>query len=150
MKLNEIADYVEEKYPDSCFSKNHTNYLKGCEEDWYQNHLMNELMDFFSYEIMDMCGCGNPEYTYEVIRKILIIRSENPDYNETEKRYKDDLNLDSENTENHCGILQFILYMLDACGIVDHGSNIWCCHLTDLGNMYLTVLNAWHEKESEE
>ena len=99
---------------------------------------------------MDMCGCGCPEDTHELIRKILIIRSEWQDkkisYEEVIKRYKDDLDLDNRNV-NHYGALQFILYMLDAYGIVEHGSSIGGCWLTDLGERYLTVLNAWHDRK---
>ena len=150
MRLSEIAEFVVEKYPDCCMAVNNI-VSKGCREEWYEEYLIDELIDFFSFEIMNMCGCGCPEYTNELIRKILIIRSEWRDeklsYDDVIKRYKTDLDLYNEN-DNHYGTLQFILYMLDAHGIVEHGSSVGGCWLTDLGKMYLTVLNAWHsEKE---
>ena len=37
--------------------------------------------------------------------------------------------------------------MLDSKGIVEHGSSIGGCWLSKLGEMYLTVLNAWREQE---
>ena len=149
MRLSEIAEYIVEKYPDCCMASNN-DVNKGCREGWYEESLIDPLMDFFSFELMDMCGCGCPEDTHELIRKILIIRSEWQDkkisYEEVIKRYKDDLDLDDRNA-NHYGALQFILYMLDAYGIVEHGSSIGGCWLTDLGERYLTVLNAWHDRK---
>lgn len=151
MKLSEIAEYVVKNYPDCCMAANN-DVIKGCREDWYEEHLIDLLMDFFSFELMDMCGCGCPEYTHDLIRKILIIRSEcidnKIDYDETIKRYKNDLSFD-RNNPNHYGALQFILYMLDAYKLVEHGSNIYGCWLTDLGKMYLTVLNAWYYRKNE-
>ena len=149
MRLSEIAEYIVEKYPDCCMAVNNV-ISKGCREEWYEEYLIDPLMDFFSFELLDMCGCGCPENTHEWIRKILTIRSEWQDkkisYEEIKNRYKNDLDLDDSNN-NHYGALQFILYILDAYGIVEHGSSIGGCWLTDLGKMYLTVLNAWHERE---
>lgn len=151
MKLSEIAEFVVEKYPDCCMASNNI-VSKGCREEWYEEYLIDELMDFFSFEIMDMCGCGCPELTYELIRRILNIRADKYNnkltYEETIQRYKDDLDLDDKN-DNQSGALQFILYMLDSKGIVEHGSSIGGCWLSKLGEMYLTVLNAWYEQEEK-
>ena len=131
----------------------YNNEIKvGCREDWYEEYLIDPLMHFFSYELLDMCGCGCPEHSYELIRKILVIRSEwqnnKLSYEEIKERYKSDLDLDTDN-DNHYGALQFILYILDANGLVEHGTSIGGCWLTELGEMYLTVLNTWHNKEME-
>ena len=149
MRLSEIAEFVVEKYRDCCMAVNNV-VSKGCREEWYEEYLIDPLMDFFLFELLDMCGCGCPENTHAWIRKILTIRSEWQDkkisYEEIKNRYKNDLDLDDSNN-NHYGALQFILYILDAYGIVEHGSSIGGCWLTDLGKMYLTVLNAWHDRE---
>lgn len=151
MKLSEIAEFVVEKYPDCCMASNNV-VSKGCREDWYEEYLIDELMSFFSYEIMDMCGCGCPEDTYELIRRVLNVRYDwyidKIEYEEIKKRYKEDLHLDTEDTL-HYGALQFVLYILDSSGILNHGSSIGGCWLTDLGKMYLTVLNAWHEQKEK-
>lgn len=151
MKLSEIAEFVVEKYPDCCMASNNV-VSKGCREDWYEEYLIDELMSFFSYEIMDMCGCGCPEDTYELIRRVLNVRYDwyidKIEYEEIKKRYKEDLHLDTEDTL-HYGALQFVLYILDSSGILEHGSSIGGCWLTDLGKMYLTVLNAWHEQKEK-
>lgn len=149
MKLSEISEHIVEKYPDCCLASSH-DFIKGCREDWYEESLIDPLMDFFSFEWMDMCGCGCPDYTYELIRKILTIRLEwqnkEMSFAEVKERYKRDLDLDYYN-KNQYGALQFILYILDARQIVEHGSGIGGCWLTELGEMYLTVLNAWHDRE---
>ena len=149
MRLSEIAEYIVEKYPDCCLASSR-DFVKGCREDWYEEFLIEPLMDFFSFELLHMCGCGCPEDTHGLIRRILIIRSEWQDkkisYEEVKMRYKNDLDLDNDNN-NHYGALQFILYMLDEYEIVEHGSSIGGCWLTELGKMYLTVLNAWHDRE---
>ena len=136
MRLSEIAEYIVEKYPDCCLASSR-DFIKGCREDWYEDFLIEPLMDFFSFELL-------------LIRRILIIRSEWKDkkisYEEVKMRYKNDLDLDNDNN-NHYGALQFILYMLDEYEIIEHGSSIGGCWLTELGKMYLTVLNAWHDRE---
>ena len=121
---------------------------QGCREVWYEESLIDSLMDFFSYEIVGMCGCGCPGDSCEVIRQILNIRNDanNLEYEQIQQRYKDDLHLDTKDLLQY-GTLQFVLYMLDECGLLEHGSSINGCWLTDLGKMYLTVLNAWHEQE---
>ena len=152
MRLSEVAEYISTKYPDCCMVINH-DIRVGCREEWYEEYLINHLMYFFSFELMNMCGCGCPDCTNELIRKILTIRFEwqedKLEYEEVIKRYMSDLSLDQDN-DNHYGVLQFILYMLDACGIVEHGSSIGGCWLTELGKMYLTVLNAWNDREDSE
>lgn len=126
---------------------------KGCREDWYEEYLIDELMDFFSYEIMGMCGCGCPEGTHDIIRKILNIRVERFEkdikYDEIQERYKEELHLDTQDSL-HYGVLQFIFYMLDSKEIVEHGSSIGGCWLAELGKMYLDVLNTWHDREERE
>lgn len=151
MKLSEIAEWVIEKYPDSCISCNNV-VINGCREEWYEESLVDELMDFFSYEIVGMCGCGVPEDTHEVIRRVLHIRKDWEDkkiaYESVQERYYNDLNLDTASALDY-GMLQFILYMLDSKDILEHGSGIGGCWLTKLGDMYLTVLDAWYEQDSK-
>lgn len=75
MKLSEIVEYIIEKYPKCCMSYNN-DVVKGCREKWYEESLIDPLMDFFSYELLHLCGCGTPEDAYELIRKFLTIRFE--------------------------------------------------------------------------
>lgn len=152
MKLSEIAEFVVKNYPDCCMSKNH-EYKLGCRDDWYEDYLINPLMDFFSYEIMGLCGCGSPENTHKVIRSVLNIRNDwmNRDiqYDGVKKRYCSDLHIDLSDDINY-GMLQYILYDLNDREILEHGSGVGGSWLTNLGKMYLDVLNAWYEREYKE
>ena len=154
MKLSEIAEYIVKKYPDCCMVENHT-VTNGCREDWYEEHLIDPLMDFFSYEIIDMCGCGSPEDTLEMIRRLLHIRNNWHDGDNSKKsweqkneQYNIQLHINYEDEMNY-GLLQFVMYMLDKCGILEHGSSIGGCWLTELGKMYLEVLDKWSEQENK-
>ena len=148
--IKEIAEYIIEKYPESCLAQNVTKYGHGylLEDD---EMLTEELASFFANDIFGLCGCGNPEDTWEVIRRVLRIRSEarERDYYEIKQMYKDELHLDNDDDIDH-GVLQFILYILDNNGLVEHGGSIGGCWLSELGKMYLTVLDAWCELEARE
>jgi hypothetical protein len=148
--IKEIAEYIIEKYPGSCLAQNVTKYGHGylLEDD---EMLTEELASFFAYDLLGLCGCGNPEDAWDVIRRVLRIRSlcREREYDEIKQMYKDELRLDIDNDVDW-GILQFILYILDDKGLVEHGSSIGGCWLTELGEMYLTVLDAWFELEARE
>lgn len=152
MKLNEIADFVFKYYPNSYFSTNNAAYM-GREDEECEDYLIDKLLNFFSYELLHICGCGRPENTYEIIRRILSIRYEyingSLEFEDIAQRYEEDLQLDHSNNI-HYGLMQFVLYMLDYFQFVEHGSGIYGCWLTDLGEMYLTVLNAWHVRNEKQ
>lgn len=149
MRLSEIAEYVVKNNPDCCMAVNKA-VIHGHRDDWYEESLIDELMNYFSYEVIDMCGCGNPESTYESIRRLLNIRNDwrvnKIKYEEVIERYEKELHVNRDD-DIQWGLLQFMLYQLDSCGILEHGSSIGGSWLTKEGEMYLTVLNAWHEQE---
>lgn len=148
MKLSEIAEYIIKEDPGCCMAHNKT-VIQGNREDWYEEYLIDYLLDYFTYEVMDMCGCGVPELTHELIRRVLSIRNERLPYEETLKKYKQELHLDTDDDTQY-GSLQFILYILNSRGILEHGSSVGGSWLTNLGRMYLAVLNAWHDRENKE
>lgn len=151
MRLSEIAEFIVEKYPNCCMAINNV-VDKGNREDWYEEYLIDNLMDFFSYEVMDICPSGSPQYTNDMIRKILNIRKDSFEkhmyIDEIHNRYEKELHLNALDLF-HYGALQFILYILDSKGIVEYGSSVNMGWLTELGEMYLVVLNAWHEQEED-
>ena len=110
-------------------------YLKELVENYPEEEelLIEPLMDYFMYEKLDLCGCGSPEVSYEVIRRYLHIRKDAHDgnlpYDEIRDRY----------------MLQFLMYSLDSCGFTEHGISIGRCWLTESGEMLMIVLDAWHE-----
>lgn len=91
MILSEIAEFVIDNYPDSCIAHNH-KVIKGCRDGWYEESLIDPLLSFYMYEKMDLCGCGIPEQTYEIIRLYLHIRKDwftkDMLYEEVLERYK--------------------------------------------------------------
>lgn len=103
------------------------------------------------YEDLGLCGCGCPEYTYEVIRKFLHIRQDwqrdKITYRDAYNRYKNDLHVDDED-EDQFGLLRFMMYILDEYWFIEHGSSITGCWLTEKGEMLLATLDAWHEKNT--
>lgn len=74
MKISEIAEYVANNYPDFCTSQS-CKVIKGCREEWYEENLIEPLLNFYIHEKMDLCECGRPEDTYEVIRSIFILEN---------------------------------------------------------------------------
>ena len=120
-------------------------------EDWIEDLLIDSLMDYWMYEDLGLCGCGCPEYTFEVIRKYLHIRQDWREnkltYNEVIDKYRRDLHID-DNDNNQFGLLQFMMYILDEHGFTEHGISITRCWLTEKGEMLLATLDAWHEKNT--
>ena len=152
MRLSEIAEYIVENNPKCCMAYNNT-VDKGCRDGWYEEYLIEPLMDYYMFEELGLCGCGVPEETYEAIRLYLQIRKDwyedKIEYVEVNRRYLTDLHIDDAD-ELQSGILQFMMYVLDDRGFTDHGGSIGGCWLTDAGERLLTVLNAWHEDRTKE
>lgn len=125
-------------------------YLKALAENYTEDEelLIEPLMDYYMYSILDLCGCGSPEYTYEIIRRYLHIRKDEYDrnlsYDKTCDRYMVDLHINCS-YESQYGMLRFLMYILDSRGFTEHSSSIGGCWLTERGEMLLMVLDAWHE-----
>lgn len=152
MRLSEIAEFIVEHNQNCCMYYNN-DVIKGCKEDWYEEYLVKPLMDYYMYEELDLCGCGCPEDTYEVIRRYLHIRNdwyENKlQYDDVIAKYKTDLHINDDDLIQ-AGLLQFMMYVLDEKGFTEHGSGIGGCWLTDKGKRLLTVLDAWYDSENNE
>ena len=147
MRISEIAEYLVTKFSQSLLATNDVVEV-GCRDVDYEDYLVSEVIEFFNRYI-GMCGCGCPEYTYEMLRKLLRIRldrsNEELDCGKVSQRYLDDIGLDENQNKDHDGIVHFILYILDDKDIVEHGSSIGGCWLTELGKIYLRVLDIWHD-----
>ena len=148
MLLSEIAEKIVKYHPDCCMTENH-EVINGCREDWYEESLIEPLMDYWMYEDLRLCDCGCPEDTYEVIRKYLHIRQDWREnkltYNEVIDRYRRDLHID-DNNNNQFGLLQFMMYILDEHEFTEHGGSIIGCWLTEKGEMLLATLDAWYKE----
>lgn len=120
MKINEIAKYIIENYPDSNAALN----LNGLVCDWEKEFFIDELMDFFNCNILGNCGCGCPELTSDAIRKVLLVQNclHSDKSHDDFKKYK--LEMLGENNEFNDGLIQFMMYQLDDKEILKHGSSI--------------------------
>lgn len=115
MLLSEIAEKIIEKDPE--------DFLRyavevGNREKSYEDSLINPLIDHYLYNELNLCSCGSPDTTLEVIRRYLHIRKEWKDlsYDEVQERYKTELHIDTEDYEQY-GVFQFMAYEIDSLGL---------------------------------
>lgn len=127
MNLNIIKDHIIKTYPESCLAYNYN-------DSYYEELLIEECEDFFYYEKLHWCGCGDPDAAKEVIRDYLEVVNKKFDsdadfYDKFGVKYVYDDKL-----------LLCLAYTLDAAGFTDHGSSIGGAWLTDEGKMFLWLL----------
>lgn len=129
--INEIKKFIVEKYPDSCLAFNSLNH------NYSDDELIGECEDFFYYEKLNWCGCGDPEIAKRCIRDYFrIIESFGND--DFEERLKNRFGVESIYDNE---LLLCLTYALDAAEFIEHGSIINCSWLTEEGKMFLYVLN---------
>lgn len=133
MNINEIKDYIIEKYPNSCLAKNYNS-------SYYDEQLMEECEDFFYYEKLNWCGCGDPETAKRVIRDYLKIADGNFDEkrNSLKERFGVEYVYDNE-------LLLCLAYALDAAGFTEHGGSVGGAWTGIEGKMFLWLLE--HDEE---
>ena len=148
--INEIAKYIIEKYPQSCLSQNSEN-----ETNWelvsinslplsQSNDLRQQCEDFFYYEKLNWCGCGNPELVkFEILKYLRIlnwcynIEFSSRTYDLKQHKFKDAFGVD--NVYGH-PLLLALAYTLDAAGFTEHGTSIGGAWITDEGRMFMFLL----------
>ena len=148
----EIVEYVLDKEPDSCLSHNihHYGNYKEYSEEMIEETFLEQLDDFFTYEIIDLCSCGTPNNCKKDILNLLNIlynKKINPNSNEAyeikTQQLKETFNA---RTVYDNSLLLFMVYILDSKGLLDHGSSIGGAWITDLGNMCRIIYNKTLEK----
>lgn len=125
--VNEIKDYIIKTYPESCLAYNYN-------DSYSEELLIEECEDFFYYEKLNWCGCGDPDMAKAVIR----------DYLEAVKA-KFDSKVDFKEKFGVISVydnrlLLCLAYALDAAGFSEHGSSISGAWLTNEGKMFLWLL----------
>lgn len=171
MDLVDIIYYIDAYYPDSCIAEN--KIVKEIENLKKEGPVtkplidaicLGEGLDFFAYEILRLCSCGYHTLTWSMIYTVLDIQDQYIHVSNSGKddtislpRYKGlwlsklSIDIHEENDQpkiaDHISIYQFILYILDDKGLLDHGSNIQYAYLTTLGEMYKYLLGIWIEKD---
>ena len=97
MLLSEIAEKIIKKESNLSLEN---EVIVGNREEWYEESLIDPLIDYYSYDVLRLCGCGCPNDTLDVIRKYLHIRKDwkdnKCDYDEVQQRYKTELNIDDQ------------------------------------------------------
>lgn len=87
---------------------------------------------------LKLCGCGNPEDAYELVRKVLDLA---PLYEHPQKAR--DLVGDS-------GAYHIVLSVLDSAGLMEHGGGIGGAWLTDKGTHYRELMHRYEYDDIEE
>lgn len=127
MNVNEIKDYIIKTYPDSCLAYNYNN-------SYYEELLIEECENFFYYERLNWCGCGDPDIAKRVIRDYLEVIKDKFDNNVTfENKFGVKSVYDND-------LLLCLAYTIDAAGFTEHGSSISGAWLTEEGKMFLWLL----------
>lgn len=119
------------------------NRINCKDKPYIATHL--EVLEHYLYDIKDglnICGCGTPWDTAKIIYKVLKIQSKRNDWDnkiaDINKLFANDFTKEQE--RNIYGVYQFILYILDNKGFLEHGGGIGGAWLTQWGEDLLYVL----------
>ena len=126
-QLNKIANYIIQKYPDSCLAHNGKDDFS----------LQEDIQNFFYFERLGWCGCGDPEAVMREICKYLYIVHFHNGYDELCQKFREAFGVESIYDNP---LLMALAYAMDAAGFTNHGSSIGGAWLTDEGKMFLYVL----------
>lgn len=154
MDIDKISDYIIKKYPDCCLAYNIKNH------NYYKEELIEACEDFFYYEKLHWCGCGDPEAAKKTIRDFLRIlydhtkRARNDEYRKCKWGEPDSKN---KNFQKRFGVKsvydnEFFLcfaYAMDAAEFTEHGSSIGGAWITEEGEMFLWLLNQNDELDND-
>lgn len=140
-RLNEIRHYIVTKYPDCCMAANYGDVEFS---EFEKDLLVKELSDYFWTEHMNLCNCGNPEFCQEKIKRYLEVLKEwtdtdiMPKFEIRQNGFMKNFGIDSVYDDT---LLLFLAYVLDSYEFTEHGTSVGGAWITDLGRMYLDVLN---------
>lgn len=153
MNINDIKDYIIKKYPECCLAYNIQNH------DYSEEELIKYCEDFFYYEKLKWCGCGEPEIAKKVIRDYLKIlydhkqelKHKSSNYNwlkDWEKRDKELQERFGVKSIYDNELLLCFAYAMDGAEFTEHGSSIGGAWITKEGEMFLWLLG--HNEELNE
>lgn len=128
MNVNKVKDYIVKTYPESCLAYNYN-------DTYYEEQLIEECENFFYYEKMNWCGCGEPDTVKMVVKDYLEVI--NNKYNDNDINFENKFGVKSVYDNN---LLLCLAYTIDAAGFTEHGSSIGGAWLTDEGEMFLWLL----------
>jgi hypothetical protein len=148
MDISEVGKYIINNYPESSLASNEKDY------EYYEGELLNECHNFFTFYCMGICGCGDPDCVELKIRVYLHIVETY--WNKKEGEFKEAHDREKDSLQKYFGVsdiyenplLLFMVYMLNDKKILEHNGSIGGSYLTELGKMYLYILdNVKLEKE---
>lgn len=139
INLENITKHIMERYPNSCVAANYDGFCEPTLED---------CADFFYYEKLKWCGCGDPDMAKRVVRDYLRILNEDDLYykktNNANNAYSRKCKMFSERfgvqTVYDNELLLCLAYTLDAAEFTEHGSGIGGAWITSEGKMFLWLL----------
>ena len=146
-ELLEITKYFL-KNKDSCMNWNYMDI--DIEEEIKNNRekVISDIKDEFG-NLLGICGCGNPELVLEGIYNLLILIREKSrvtnnglseeETNKAEEKYEELIGIGNDRKVNWLYLA--ILYLLDDKGFTDHGTGIYGCWITKLGEYYLKIFS---------
>ncbi len=127
--INKIKDYIIKTYPESCLAYNY-------DDTYYDEQLIEECENFFYYERLNWCGCGDPNAVKTTVRNFLqAIEMKNSDSSDI--GFQKYFNVHSVYDND---LLLCLAYTMYAAGFTDHGSSIGGDWLTEEGKMFLWLL----------
>ena len=136
MNVTDIKDYIIAHYPDSCLAYNYT-------DSYSEEQLIEVCEEFFYYEKLKWCGCGDPDTAKQIVKNYLTaIKNRRMDNSESLRKY---FNVRSVYDND---LLLCLAYTIDAAEFTEHGTSIGGAWLTDTGEMFLWLLN--HNKSLDE
>lgn len=147
-ELLEIAKYFIEVKTNTCMSWNYAG--RDIEEEIKNNRekVICDIKEEFR-NLLGICGCGNPELVLEGIYNLLIPirdRSESTnnglseeETNKADEKYEELIGIGNDRKVNWLYLA--ILYLLDDKGFTDHGTGIYGCWITKLGEYYLKIFS---------
>jgi len=146
-RLKETMKLIAKYYEDGRVIKNSESngfldILSGkedIEDDADATIIVDECIKEFLIVDLKMCGCGSPERTQEVIKLVLEAHSIK-DYKCRMEALSNICDVDINKNANYDGLIQFVLYILDSHGILEHGSSIGGAWLTEKGKALLELL----------
>jgi len=147
----QIVKYLTECFPDSCFARNYTQYSAlSCDEP------VVELYNYFRYEVLNWCSCGQPEEADKQVVKYLNLvdipwRGEEDAY--FDSKYKANQKLCKEyfgcESVYDNPLLLCLAYTMDAAEFTEHGSGIGGAWIEPKGKIYRYAIQKHLELEGE-
>lgn len=117
-------------------------------KDFLENITPEELEELkktikydFYYNVLGLCGCGNPSRVGRGIYRYLTMVSNKEKFEHHTEEYDKAFHKSYEWIYKKSWQNLAIAYMLDDKGLTEHGTSIGSCWITELGKMYLKIFD---------